>query len=122
MFRRSPYLHSSMYGALSILPPEPKVEKPREKKARQATKVSDLKETQTVTLQEAETSDNITDRIVTNVYKTLVEKFKENGRKPINYFKFVLHPVNFGASIENMVGIKGFFLSEKFSHFKFSST
>ena len=94
-----------MYGALSAIPPEPKVEKPREKKARQATKVSDLKETQTQTLEEAETSDNITDKIVLNVYKTLVEKFKENGRKPINFFKFALHPNKFGASIENMVGI-----------------
>lgn len=102
LFRRSPYLPSSMYGALSTIPPEPKVEKPKEKKARQATKVSDLKETQTVTLEEAETSDNITDRIVQNVYKVLVEKFRENGRKPINFFKFVLHPLNFGTTIENL--------------------
>ena len=102
MFRRSPYLPSYIYGALSTIPPEPKVEKTREKKARQATKVSDLKETQTVTLEEAETSDNITDKIVSNVYKVLVQKFKENERKPINFFKFVLHPSSFGASIENM--------------------
>ena len=102
LFRRSPYLSSSMYGALNTIPPEPKVEKPKEKKVRQATKVSDLKETQTVTLEEAETSDNITDRIVQNIYKILVEKFRENGRKPINFFKFVLHPNNFGKTIENM--------------------
>ena len=102
MFRRSPYLSTSMHGALTTIPPAPKVEKPKEKRARQATKVSDLKETQAETLEEAETSDNITDRIVLNVYKCLVQKFKENERKPINFFKFVLHPSSFGASIENM--------------------
>ena len=102
MFRRSPYLSTSMHGALTTIPPAPNVEKPKEKRARQATKVSDLKETQAETLEEAETSDNITDKIVGNVYKVLVEKFKENGRKPINFFKFVLHPTSFGKSIENM--------------------
>ena len=102
MFRRSPYLPSSMHGALTTNPPEPKVEKPKERKSRQATKVSELKETQTMTLSEAETSDNITDRIVSNAYKVLVDKFRENGKKPINFFKFVLHPKNFGTSIENM--------------------
>ena len=104
LFRRSPYLSTSMYGALRTIPPAPKEEKKpnKEKKARQATKVSELKETQTQTLEEAETSENITDKIVLNVYKTLVKKFKENERRPINFFKFVLHPNNFGKTIENM--------------------
>ena len=29
-------------------------------------------------------------------------KFKEVGKKPVNYFKFVLNPDCFGTSIENM--------------------
>ena len=29
-------------------------------------------------------------------------KFKEAGKKPVNYFKFVLNPDCFGTSIENM--------------------
>ena len=35
MFRRSPYLSTSMHGALTTIPPAPNVEKPKEKKARQ---------------------------------------------------------------------------------------
>ena len=99
MFRRSPAL-TTLYGALSVSPPEGGVT--REKRARQATKVSELKETQADTLEEAETEINITDRIVQKVFRVLVEKFKENGKKPINFFVFVLDPSSFGASIENM--------------------
>jgi len=101
LFRRAPSL-SFMYGALSAIPPEAKDGKTKEKRSRQATKISDLKETQTQTMKETETEDNITDRIVQKVFKVLVEKFKENGKKPINFFKFVLHPTNFGRSVENM--------------------
>lgn len=101
MFRRSPSL-DFMFGALSAIPPQPKDEKSKERKARQATKVSDLKETQALILQETETSDNLTDRIVQKIYKQLVMEWKNNGKKPINFFKFVLHPDNFGTSIENM--------------------
>jgi len=101
MFRRAPSL-TFMFGALSAIPPPPKEEKSRERKARQATKVSDLKETQAMTLQETETSDNLTDKIVEKIYKELVLKWKENGKMPINYFQFVLHPEDFGKSVENM--------------------
>ena len=101
MFRRVPSL-TFMFGALSAIPPPPKEEKSRERKARQATKVSDLKETQAMTLQETETSDNLTDKIVEKIYKELVLKWKENGKMPINYFQFVLHPEDFGKSVENM--------------------
>ena len=36
--------------------------------------------------------------MVTHVFT----KFKEAGKKPVNYFKFVLNPDCFGTSIENM--------------------
>ena len=36
--------------------------------------------------------------VMTNVFT----KFKEAGKKPVNYFKFVLNPDCFGTSIENM--------------------
>merc|ERR1712168_1038889 len=79
-----------------------RLERPREGRSRQATKLSDLRETQAQTLKETETTDNITDRIVQKILRRLVEKFKENGKKPINFFEFVLHPTDFGASVENM--------------------
>ena len=40
--------------------------------------------------------------MVTHVFRCLVTKFKEAGKKPVNYFKFVLNPDCFGTSIENM--------------------
>ena len=86
MFRRSPSL-SFMYGALSAVPLLPTERKTKERKARQATKISELKETQAQTLEEPETSDNITDQIVTKIFKQLLVKWKENDKKPINYFR-----------------------------------
>jgi len=100
LFRRSPGL-TFMFGALPS-EPQPRLEKTREVKARQATKFSELRETEAEALQETETTDNMTDRIVQKILRRLVERFRENGRKPINYFQFVLHPTDFGASVENM--------------------
>ena len=98
MFRRSPPL-TALYGALATNPVQVAA---KEKSTRQTTKVSELKETQVDTLGLTETETNITDRIVQKVFRVLVEKFKENGKKPINFFAFVLDPSSFGASIENM--------------------
>ena len=39
------------------------------------------------------------------VFRLLVTRFREMGRSPINYFKFVLDSVCFGTSIENMFHI-----------------
>jgi len=36
------------------------------------------------------------------VFRCLVTKFRDAGRIPISYFKFVLDPDCFGTSIENM--------------------
>jgi len=101
MFRKSPTF-TYMFGALDSVPPEPKEKKQKETKSRQATKVADLKETQAAEQKETESSANVTDQIVTHVFKCLVRKFKENNRMPINYFKFVINPNCFGSSIENM--------------------
>ena len=90
-----------MFGALPS-EHQPRLEKTREVKARQATKFSELRETEAETLRETETTDNMTDRIVQKILRRLVERFRENGRKPINYFQFVLHPNDFGASVENV--------------------
>jgi len=100
-FRRSPAL-TYMYGALDTTPPPPKEKKTKEPKSRQATKVADLKETTATVLAEAEKSENQTEQMVTHVFRCLVTKFKEAGKKPVNYFKFVLNPDCFGTSIENM--------------------
>lgn len=100
-FQRSPTL-SYMFGALDVVAPPPKERKQRETKARQATKVKELKETQAAVVTDTQTSANQTDVIVTHVFRSLVRKFKENQQQPINYFKFVINPKCFGTSVENM--------------------
>ena len=100
-FKRSPVL-TCMYGALDTTPPPPKEKKAKDPKSRQATKVADLKETTATVLAEAEKSENQTEQMVTHVFRCLVTRFRAMGRRPINYFKFVLDPVSFGTSIENM--------------------
>ena len=100
-FQRSPVL-SYMYGALDVVPPKPKERKQRETKARQATRVKELKETQAAVVTDTQTSANQTDVIVTHVFKALVTKWRENQQQPLNYFKFVINPECFGTSVENM--------------------
>ena len=98
---RSPTL-TYMFGALDSVPPQPKERKQRETKARQATRVKELKETQAAVVTDTQTSANQTDVIVTHVFKCLVLKFRENNNQPINYFEFVINPQCFGTSVENM--------------------
>ena len=100
-FRKSPFL-TCMYGALDTTQPPPEEKKAKDTKSRQATRVADLVETTATVLAEAEKSENQTEQMVTHVFKCLVTMFREKERKPINYFKFVLDPVCFGTSIENM--------------------
>ena len=100
-FRRSPAL-TYMYGALDTTPPPPKEKKQKDPKSRQATRVADLKETTATVLAEAEKSENQTEQMVEHVFRCLVTKFRDAGRIPISYFRFVLDPDCFGTSIENM--------------------
>ena len=100
-FLRSPTL-SYMYGALDSVAPPPKERKQRETKARQATRVKELKETQSAVVTDTQTSANQTDVIVTHVFRCLVKRWKDNKQQPVNYFKFVINPECFGTSVENM--------------------
>jgi len=100
-FKRSPFL-TYMNGALDTIPPPPKEKKTKDPKSRQATKVSDLKETTATVLAEAEKSENQTEQMVTHVFKCLIARYREAGKKAINYFQFVLDPHCFGTSIENI--------------------
>jgi len=101
MFRRTPPL-TFMFGSLDTSPPEPKEKKQREMKAKQATKLSQLKETQAAVMTETEKSVSQTDQMVSHVFKCLVLKWKENDKRPLNYFKFVINPKCFGTSVENI--------------------
>jgi len=103
LFKRSPCL-TYMYGALDNAPPPPKERK--EPRARgNVTKIKDLVETQETVLDKAEKSENQTEQLVTHVLKTLIEKFQENGRRSVEYFRFVIDPDCFGNTVENMFHI-----------------
>jgi len=99
MFRRSPYL-TYMFGALDNAPPPPKERKARE--ARTATKYKDLVATQETVLEQAEKSENQTEQLVTDTLKTLIQSWKDNNKKPVNFFSFVIDPECFGNTVENM--------------------
>ena len=64
--------------------------------------MADPVETTATGLAETNKSDNQTELMVTHVFRSLENRFREMEKKPINYFQFVLDPVCFGTSIENM--------------------
>jgi len=101
MFKRSPCL-TYLYGALDTTPPPPKARKEREVRATQATRVKDLVATKDTIMQEAEASDNQTEQLVKHVFKCLVAAWKQGGKAPVNFFRFVIDPESFGATIENL--------------------
>jgi len=101
MFKRSPCL-TYLYGALDTTPLPPKERKEREVRATQATRVQDLVATKDTIMQEAEASDNQTEQLVQHVFKCLVSAWKQGGKEPVNFFRFVIDPESFGATIENL--------------------
>jgi len=101
MFKRSPCL-TYLYGALDTTPPPPKERKEREPRATQATRVKDLVATKDTIMQEAEASDNQTEQLVKHVFKCLVSAWRQGGQQPVNFFRFVIDPESFGATIENL--------------------
>jgi len=101
MFKRSPCL-TYLYGALDTTPPPPKERKERDVRATQATRVKDLVATKDTIMQEAEASDNQTEQLVKHVFKCLASAWKQGGKEPVNFFKFVIDPESFGATIENL--------------------
>ena len=74
----------------------------------QGTKQKDLIFTQSAQMNVAQAKAaksnyaNQTEELVQLTQTLLKLKFKENGKKPIDYFQFVLHPSNFGTTVENI--------------------
>jgi len=100
MFRKSPSL-SYMFGALDNAPPPQKEKKTREGQ-RRGTRFKDLVETQETVLEQAEKSENQTEQLVTHTWKVLIEKWRENQKRSLNLFEFVIDPNCFGNTVENM--------------------
>lgn len=99
LFARGPSLHY-INGALA----ETKVEKKGQavKQKRVVQKDHIVQVTKSTELRETEKSDNLTEAMVQAAFGSLVTHFKANGKRPINYFEFVIDPESFGATVENV--------------------
>jgi len=101
LFNRSPVL-VYLNGALGFNPPEVKERKRREPSKLKPTKMSDLKSTQANVVEQTENSGNQTEQLVVHTLRALVVIYKNSQKKSLNYFRFVLDPVSFGKTVENM--------------------
>ena len=98
LFRRSPAL-TYMYGALPTDPASAPLVERKTRRARQER--GELVATQEEAATTGEGGEQ-TDVKVKQVYRRLVEQWRGNGKRPIDYFRFVLDPTCFGATVEAM--------------------
>ena len=102
-FSRSPAL-TFLYGAVPSQPVEKEKEKPA-RRGRARMSITALRETCTLDINQNENNPGTrdgTEELVTKAFQCLVYQFKRNGRKPIDYFHFILDPGSFSKTIENM--------------------
>uniref|UniRef100_A0A1B6FHD5 Non-structural maintenance of chromosomes element 4 n=2 Tax=Cuerna arida TaxID=1464854 RepID=A0A1B6FHD5_9HEMI len=53
-------------------------------------------------MNKAEKTHNTVEDMVANVFTKLKRHYKLNHQQPINYFKFVINPKSFSATVENI--------------------
>ena len=102
-FLKSPTL-KYMYSALDSTPPQavPLKKHERAVPCRSSGKFKDLVETSCSLIRKVEKDESTTEELVVQVYRELIEKYKMNNRKALNYFEFVIDPNSFGNTIEHM--------------------
>jgi len=98
-FRRTPTL-TFILGAIDTEPPESRPAKERKigRKADNRDKIA----TKTVIHEKSQASEQKTDRLVNSTRKLLETAYRQGGKKPVNYFQFVIDPESFGNTVENM--------------------
>lgn len=98
LFARVPTL-SYLYGSVD----ESAVDEKEKKQRRQYVRSRDpLVATQATQVQSSESSTSQTEQLVQSTFKALVREFKQRGKRPIGYFDFIIDPLSFGATVENM--------------------
>ena len=103
-FRRSPAL-TYLHGAVPSQPAEPEEKPARRGKAREPKTA--LKETCTLDIKQNKNNPGPaqlegTEKMVKHVFGCLVRSFKENGRRPVDFFHFILDPESFSKTLENI--------------------
>eukprot|EP00095_Tigriopus_kingsejongensis_P004954 maker-scaffold96_size378025-snap-gene-0.19 protein:Tk04954 transcript:maker-scaffold96_size378025-snap-gene-0.19-mRNA-1 annotation:"non-structural maintenance of chromosomes element 4 homolog a-like" len=99
LFNRAPTLHY-LNGALDRGEYQPKPKVLKEKRATMSHQT--LIATKATQLTETETSSNLTEVMVQGALQALVHQYKATGKKPVEYFRFVIDPDSFGATVENI--------------------
>ena len=125
IFSRSPAL-TYLYGAVPSQPAEREKEKPA-RRGKTRVNLASLRETATLDINQNSKNNNPgqrdgTEELVTQAYRCLVRHFKKNGRKPLDYFQFIIDQESFSKTIENMFHVSflvNIILSFLFFHSKF---
>ena len=98
-YKRTPAF-TFILGAIDTEAEEVKTRKQREKKGVRDKTVA---QTKTAIIEKSQAvDDQKTTKLVESTMQLLERKFKQNGKKPVNYFKFLIDPQSFGKTVENM--------------------
>ena len=101
MFQRSPAL-IFLYGSLSSQPRPDEGKEARSRAVRQRD-TGALKETCTkVVGKDNATAEEGTEVLCRRVFGSLCSHYKDQGRRPLDYFQFIVDPKSFSKTIENM--------------------
>jgi len=76
--------------------------KDKEKKTKRTVVDREKIATKTSIVEKNQVTEQKTDRLVNSTRKILETVYKKNGKKPVNYFEFVIDPSSFGNTVENM--------------------
>merc|ERR1719481_306993 len=87
-------------GAIDTEPPESadRPAKQKKNKPEYREKVA----TKTVIHEKSQANEQKTDKLVNSTRKILETVYRQGGKKPVNYFQFVIDPESFGNTVENM--------------------
>jgi len=97
-FRRTPSF-SFILGALDTEAPE---EKESKRNARRPVVDRQKAVTKTAIVERSQADGQMTDKLVASTREILNREYRSNGKKPVNYFEFVIDPESFGNTVENM--------------------
>ncbi|KAK2163697.1 hypothetical protein LSH36_75g10006 [Paralvinella palmiformis] len=104
-FKRSPALHC-MFGTFERGPPKKRVQRQRTQDKKEEGSSSQVKgptePKQLSSIKHVNEKEEVTTLEVERMLKSLRHHYHKNSDKPLCFFKFVVHPENFGLTVENL--------------------